>query len=678
MSRCQRMDEHAMELDSVTLEVLSRKLAAITDEMYFSVQRASRSSYVKEAADFAVALLDMNGEVFAYPPSATFAFLIDTEFKSTIDAVPNLAPGDVIITNDPYTSNGLSTHLPDLHLIMPYFMDGTIIAYGWSFVHCSDIGGSLPGSVSPALTSIYQEGMRIPPMKLVRAGELNADLIGLLRVNSRMAEVVIGDLKAMLGALETGHLRIKDLVAKQGVERLLAAERDLIEYTALKAREVLRRIPDGDYEFWDVLDDDMISGIPIRVRLCMRVRDGMVELDVTGTDPQVRTAYNVPSMGKRMYWLSFRMTTILTTLDPLMPHNAGLYRSITVVNPRGSVLNAEYPDAVSVRNSVPYRLFDCITGAVMQATPDLLPAPSGGSVITVSLSEIGPDGASRVVEVIEPLRCGTGARKGADGTDVRDNNLNNMKNQPIELVEAQSSLRFLEYDIRPDSGGPGQWRGGVGQALTVEILCDGGIFLARGMDRMRFPSWGVAGGKPGAPLRAIHNRGRPDERALGKIHELHVRKGDTVTLLMPGGAGFGDPYLRDPETVLSDVRRGFVSTESAARDYGVAIADGRIDARQTATLRAQHSNEAPAQFTFAAERSAWESVFTDARMSELNKRLYALPKVLRHEVRTRVFEAAVPGISAPARPPLTELIPDFAAAAARFDRALAELAAGHE
>ena len=222
-----------MELDSVTLEVLSRKLAAITDEMYFSVQRASRSSYVKEAADFAVALLDVNGEVFAYPPSATFAFLIDTEFKSTIDAVPDLAPGDVIITNDPYTSNGLSTHLPDLHLIAPYFIDGAIVAYGWSFVHCSDIGGGLPGSVSPALTSIYQEGMRIPPMKLVRAGVLNADFIGLLRVNSRMPEVVIGDLKAMLGALETGNRRVHDLVAKQGVERLLAAERDVLEYTAL-------------------------------------------------------------------------------------------------------------------------------------------------------------------------------------------------------------------------------------------------------------------------------------------------------------------------------------------------------------------------------------------------------------------------------------------------------------
>jgi N-methylhydantoinase B len=666
-----------MELDSVMLEVLSRKLAAITDEMYFSVQRASRSSYVKEAADFAVALLDVNGEVFAYPPSATFAFLIDTEFKSTIDAVPGLSPGDVIITNDPYTSNGLSTHLPDLHLIMPYFVNGAIVAYGWSFVHCSDIGGGLPGSVSPALTSIYQEGMRIPPMRLVRAGVMNADFIGLLRVNSRMPDVVIGDLKAMLGALETGNRRLQDLVAKQGVHRLLAVQRDVLEYTALKARDVLRRIPDGDYEFWDLLDDDMISGIPIRVRLTMRVRDGAVELDVTGSDPQVRTAYNVPSMGKRMYWLSFRLTTVLTTFDPLMPHNAGLYRSISVVNPRGSVLNAEYPDAVSVRNSVPYRLFDCITGATMKATPELLPAPSGGAIVTVSLAEIAADGFSRVVEVIQPLRCGTGARNGGDGTDVRDNNLNNMKNQPIELVEAQSSLRFVEYDIRPDSGGPGQWRGGVGQALTVQILCDGGIFLARGMDRMRFPGWGVAGGRHGAPLRAMLNRGRPDERELGKIHELHVRKGDTVTLLMPGGAGFGDPFKRDPKAVLSDVQRGFVSAESAARDYGVAIVDGGIDIERTEMLRGRRSNtEPPVAFNFDTERLAWESVFTDARMSELNRRLYELPKAVRQDVRTRLFEATVPGISSPTRPPLAELMPDPSTAAARLDAALAELANG--
>lgn len=665
-----------MELDPVTLEVLNRKLAAITDEMYFSVQRASRSSYVKEAADFAVALLDVNGDIFASPPSATFAFLIDSYFRGTLAAIPDLSPGDVIITNDPYSSDGLSTHLPDLHLIMPYFHDGNIIGYGWSFVHCSDVGGSLPGSVSPALTTIYQEGMRIPPMKLVRRGELNADFISLLRVNSRMPEVVIGDLKAMLGALETGNRRVQDLIGKQGAERFLAAQRDLMDYSAAKAREVLRKIPDGDYEFWDLLDDDMVTGIPIRVRLCMRVRDGAVELDLTDTDPQVRTAYNVPSMGRRMYWLSFRLTTILTTLDPLMPHNAGIYRTITVRNPPGTVLNAEYPDCVSVRNSVPYRLFDCVTGAVMKADPTLLPAPSGGALVTVSLAEIAADGFSRIVEVIQPMRCGTGAFNGRDGIDVRDNSLNNMKNHPTEQVEAQSSLLVREYDIRTDSGGPGQWRGGVGQVLSVEILCDGGIFLARGLDRMRFPGWGVNGGRPGLPLRAILNRGREDERVLGKIHELHVRKGDTMTLMMPGGAGFGDPILRDPEAVLLDVKRGFVSVEGAARDYGVVVAGKAVDVAATAALRARRSNsDPPSVFTFDAERTAWERVFTDTRMSALNRRLYAMPKAVRQDRRVAVFEAAVPGISSPTRPSLAELMPDPEAAATRLDRAIAELPA---
>ena len=666
-----------LRLDSVALEVMSRKLQAITDEMYFSVQRAARSSYVKEAADFATALLDPAGDVFAYPPSATFSFLIDTDFRSTIDAVPDLAPGDVIITNDPYASFGLSTHLPDLHLLQPIFADGRIVAYGWSFVHCSDIGGAIPGSVSPAMTSIFQEGFRIPPMKLVKAGVLNAELLGLLRVNSRMPEVVIGDLKAMLGALETGNRRLLELIARQGgaqsgVARLLAAQRDLQDDTEAKARAVLRRIPDGDYEFWDLLDDDMVSGIPIRVRLTMRVRDGAVELDLTGTDPAVRSAYNVPSMGKRMYWLSFRLTTILTALDPLMAHNAGMYRAVSVVNPRGSVLNAEYPDAVSVRNSVPYRLFDCVSGAVLQANRELLPAPSGGAMVTISLAEIAADGFSRVVEVIQPLRCGMGAFDGRDGFDVRDNSLNNMRNQPTELVEQQSSIRVLEYDIRPDSGGPGQWRGGAGQTITVAILCDGGSFLARGLDRMRFPAWGVAGGQPGAPMRIVLNRGRADERVLGKIHELHVRRGDTVTVSMPGGGGFGDPLRRDPAAVLADVVRGFVSEAGAAREYGVMIDGGIVDAAATAAARQRRANTGPARdFTFGAERDAWEAAFGDAAMRALNAHLYALPKSVRQDARLALFEAAVPGLAAPARAAFTELCPDPSAAAERLHRAIA-------
>jgi N-methylhydantoinase B len=664
-----------LQLDPVTLEVMSRKLAAITDEMYFSVQRAARSSYVKEAADFATALLDPQGDVFAYPPSATFAFLIDTDFKATLDAVPHMEPGDVIITNDPYASGGVSTHLSDLHLFQPYFAGDRVIAWGWSFVHCADIGGAVPGSVSPALTSIFMEGFRIPPLKLMKRGEPNEDLFALLHLNSRMGELNLGDLRAMLGALETGNRRMAELVGKQGAETLLAAERGLQDYTARKARDVLRKIPDGVYEFWDFLDDDMVTGIPIRVRLRMTVNDGLVDLDMSGSDPQVRSAYNVPTMGRRTYWLTFRLTTVLTTFDPLMPHNAGLYRGITVNVPRGSVLRAEFPDAVSVRNSVPYRLFDCISGAIMQAAPKLMPAATGGTLVTFSLSEIGPDGASRVVEAIEPLRCGMGAVNGRDGVDARDNSLNNMRNHPLELVEATSSIRILEYDVRPDSGGPGKWRGGVGQTITAEMLCDGGIILARGLDRMRFPAWGVQGGMPGGKLEVILNRGRADEQRLGKIHELHVKRGDTITLGLPGGGGYGDPMERDVADVLADVRGGFVMREAAERDYGVVIADDAVDAAATKAARAR-TNAQCATFGFGPDRERWEAVFTDAVMTELNARLYALPKAVRQDVRRDVFEAAVPGITGSAGHAITELLTDPSAAARRLRAALDAMGQG--
>ena len=666
-----------MQLDPVMLEVISRKLAAITDEMYFSIQRAARSSYVKEAADFGTALLDPKGDVFAYPPAATFCFLIDTDFAATLSQLTDLGPGDVILTNDPYASGGVSTHLPDLHLFRPYFHDGAIIAWGWSFVHCADIGGAVPGSVSPALTNIFMEGFRIPPLKLVRRGQPNEDLFALLKINSRMGELNLGDIRAMLGALETGERRVSELIGRVGAAALRAAEQAIQDYTAAKARDVLRRIPDGSYEFCDFLDDDMLTGIPIRVRLKLTVQDGLIDLDTTGTDPQVRSAYNVPTMGRRTYWLTFRLTTILTTFDSLMPHNAGLYQGISVQVPPGSVLRAEYPDAVVVRNSVPYRLFDCISGAIMRANPAMLPAPNGGTLITFSLSEIGPDGYTRVVEAIEPLRCGMGALDGRDGVDARDNNLNNMRNHPLELVEATSSIRILNYDIRPDSGGPGRFRGGVGQTVTAEVLCDGGIVLARGLDRMRFPPWGVAGGLPGARMQAIYNQGRANARRLGKIHELHMRKGDTITLDLPGGGGYGDPLARDPAAVLADTEDGFVSIAAAARDYGVVIADGAVDAAATVALRAGRAGEAAGRswFGFGPDRELWESVFTDAAMERLNRHLYALPKSVRLDVRAEVFEAAVPGIVKGSGVPITELIPDPAAARARLAAALDALSA---
>lgn len=661
-----------MSLDAVELEIVSRKLSAVTDEMYFAIQRASRSAYVKEAADFATAILDLDGNVFAYPPSASFAFLVDCNFRTTIEAVRDVEPGDVIITNDPYRSEGLATHLPDVNLIRPLFYRGKLVAYAWSFVHCADIGGAVPSSMSPALTEIFQEGLRIPPMKLFRAGRQNDDLIEMIRLNSRVPEITVADLRAMAGALALGEARLGEVIDQIGEEAFRRNIRDVQDYAEMLARDILRKIPDGDYEFWDYMDDDLVSRIPVRVRVNMSVRDGRVGLDLTGTDPQVKTSYNVPSAGRRMYWLTFRLTGFITAQAPDIPKNAGIYRNISVINPPGTVLHAEFPDAVNLRASAPYRLYDSIGGALIKAVPDLMPAATGGTMVPFAFAETLDDG-SRKVEVVQPLKAGMGAMRGRDGVDARDNSLNNMRNHPLETVEGHSALVVTEYDIRPDSGGPGKWRGGVGQMITIRSATDSGVVVARGMERLRFPPFGIFGGRPGATLKAIFNRGRPDERAIAKIHELHLAKGDTLTLLMPGGGGYGDPFEREAELVLADVLDGFVGEQAASDDYGVVIAGGAVDEAATRALRAARA-KAPAQtFDFGAFRDLWEAVFDDPSMLELNRRLFALRKAGRQALRRKVFERVVPELADPAAFDLTTVLSQTELLRARFAEALEDL-----
>ncbi|MCW5720993.1 MAG: hydantoinase B/oxoprolinase family protein [Devosia sp.] len=661
-----------MALDAVELEIVSRKLSAITDEMYFAIQRASRSAYVKEAADFATAILDLDGNVFAYPPSASFAFLVDCNYRTTIEAVPDVEPGDVIITNDPYRSAGLATHLPDINLIRPLFSQGKLVAYAWSFVHCADIGGAVPSSMSPALTEIFQEGLRIPPMKLFRKGAPNNDVFDLIRSNSRVPDITLADLRAMAGALALGEARLSEFIEQIGEAAYLDHVKSVQDYAELRARDILRKIPDGAYEFWDYMDDDMVSRVPVRVRVKVSVTDGHVQLDLTGTDPQVKTSYNVPSAGQRMYWLTFRLTGFITTQAPDIPKNAGIYRNISVINPPGTVLNAEFPDAVNLRASAPYRLFDSINGALIKAVPDLMPAATGGTMVPFAFAETMEDG-SRKVEVVQPMKAGMGAMRGRDGVDARDNSLNNMRNHPLETVEGHSALVVTEYDIRPDSGGPGQWRGGVGQMITVRSTTDSGVIVARGMERLRFPPFGIFGGRPGATLISIFNRGRPDERLIAKIHELHMAKGDTLTLMMPGGGGYGDPFARDEALVLADVVDGFVSSQAARTDYGVVIRDGVVDAAETQKLRAAPRAAPKSDFDFGQFRDLWEAVFDDPAMLELNQRLFKLRKSSRHAIRRKIFERVVPELADPAAVDLTTALLQTEILRARFAEAVEEL-----
>ncbi|HEV7265456.1 MAG TPA: hydantoinase B/oxoprolinase family protein [Falsiroseomonas sp.] len=661
-------------LDPVTLEVLGRKVTAAAEGMGFTLQRTGRTLYVKEASDFGTALVGLDGRFFGYPRTIGVSHFLDLDCSATIRAVPDLEPGDVILTNHPYASEALSTHLPDLHLVRPYFHEGRIVAYGWCFVHSADIGGRVPSSISPSNTDLFQEGLMIPPMKLVRRGELNPDVVTLYCANVRTPEQNMGDIRAELASLHVGGQRVAEMIASHGVDTFIEAQEALQDYADRKARAVLARIPDGEYEFWDYLDDDMVSTFPVRIRLTLRKRGGEIELDFDGTDPQVATAYNIPTMGRRHAWFTARIIGCVSTHDPSIPMNAGVYRCITAKARPGSVVHAEPPAAVGVRQPGGRRIFDMITGALLKGDPTLMAAASGGVSTPVVLAEEETSQGDRNVVVLEPMIGGMGARAGHDGVDGRDSGTSNLANNPIESIEAAAPILVRNYAVRADSGGPGRWRGGCGLEFSFEVLRDGCTVLARGMERCRFPPWGAMGGRPGLPFRVILNRDTPKEEVVGKIDLLEVEVGDVVTILTPGAGGYGDPFLRDPEAVRVDVRLGVVSAAAAAADYGVVIRDGVVDHAGTARLRAAPRLPRDANgFDFGAERDAYETVFTDEAQTRLNAALFEKPKRQRSKLRRRVMEAAVPDMPRAGHRPLVEVLADPAAARARFEAAFAEL-----
>ncbi len=661
-----------MKMDPVLLEILANKFVAATEEMASALQRTARTLFVKEAADYACAILDLDGRVIAHPRAMGVTILINLDASVAIAAVPDLEPGDVIVTNDPYTTEGMVSHTPDITLIEPYFHDGEIVAYGWCFIHSTDVGGTVPSSIAPSLNEIFQEGIRIPPMKLMRKGEWNQEFVTILKANCRIPEENMGDIRAMLAGLHRGRQRTRDMIERHGLKTFLVCQVELPAYSEAKARAVLRRLADGVYDFWDYLDDDLVSPIPVRLRIKMTVDQGSVHVDLTGTDPEVEAAYNTATFGRFHEWFTMRFTSFMCTHDKTIVLNAGMYRPITVTNPVGTVLNAEFPAAVGLRSNPARRFNDAMTGALLMAAPGQMAAPTPGTGLIFVLSEYDETGTRKLVNVLEPLGGGMGAYKGHDGVDARDSTMSNMANHSIESIEAQCGVVVREYDIRADSGGPGRWRGGVGQTFSVEILRDGGVVVPRGMERMRFPAWGVMGGGPALPFVMILNRGRPDERLVQKVDQFTVNRGDVVTVLMPGASGYGDPFERDPDVVRRDVRQGFVGRQAAARDYGVALTGaGKVDKTASAKLRAARvGRNLGTDFDFGPEREAWETVFDDATMCALNRRLMTLPRAARYAKRRWIFKQAVPDLSPPGGKSLAELLADPAAARARLSAAM--------
>ena len=629
-----------MEIDRTTLGILAHYFRAAAEAMGYVLQRTAHTTFIKESNDFVTALLTPDGEQFAYSVAIGTQGFVGLDYRHLLQQLGPWEEGDVAIANCPYLTHGVASHLPDYQMIRPVFVQGRIVAFAWGFLHASDMGGIVAGSILPSAYELYQEGLRIPPVKLYRAGVLQEDVKGFVLANVRIPEKNWGDLNALMAALGTGEQRVRQAVDKWGLATVEAARDALMDWSEQRVRALLDTIPDGSWRFSDYLEDDVVSDMPVRIVLTMTKRaGGDVHLDYTGTDPQVSAAYNLASNGRHPY-LCLALFGWLRTTDPTLPINGGLMRPIRTTAPAGSVVNAQFPAPCGVRFALAQTLYGTLQSILAQALPGQVPALGAGQATILAVSLLDPVRGKRAVTVVEPMIGGSGGRAQADGVDGCDFSQGALANTPVEAIENEVPVLIRDYAVIPDSAGPGRFRGGLAFRLDFQVFHPDTILTARGMERFRFQPFGIEGGSAGTSGDCWLNPGTAGEKRLGKIDVVSLQAGDVVSVRTPGGGGWGDPYARDPAAVLSDVRNGVVSVAAARARYGVVVAGDAVDEAATAALRAAREGPAPAGFDAGPGRAAHEAVFTREVSDALAAVLYALPAGVRYAAKRRLYARA--------------------------------------
>lgn len=629
-----------MAIDKVTLQVLANHCRAAAENMAYTLYRTAHSTFVKETEDFTVALTDAGGKTVAVPMDLGATWYPGLDYGRAIAMIEDYEPGDIGFTNDPY-SGFLATHAPDLHLWKPIFHDGELVCFAVGHIHNTDMGGAVPASLSRTLTEIHQEGIRFKPAKLYRRGVLNEELLGVMLTNVRKPEQNLGDLKAFVGAMNTGERKVREMIAKFGADGLRQGLADLQDYAEHQARDILRSIPDGEYFFSDYADEDAAGGNPCRLALTLTIRGDEAILDFTGCDPQLTSSLNVPTGGHPRHTLMLvGIYYILYSLDPNILLNFGLTRPFTCILPEGTVVNPSFPAAVGMRSLTCGRLRSLIFGAFSLAIPERMPAAPAGSSSIVNVMAHDEQTGEAIIAAINPVVGGAGGMPDGDGTNGSGADAAYLKNTPIEINEAEVPVRIRRYGLAPDSGGAGRWRGGLATLLEFQVFSPNTRITVRNRDRCRFRPWGILGGKAGKPSDMILNPEGANRRVLGNTDTFSAGPGDVIRIFSPGGGGRGDPLEREPERVLQDVVRGYVSAAGAEAEYGVVVRDGFLDEAATERLRRERLNGASNQhFHFGPEREAFERIWTRAAYDEMTAILAGLPVHWRYFIKTKLFES---------------------------------------
>jgi len=627
-----------MRTDPITLQILRNFTRATAESMSTTLYRVAHSTFVKEVEDFTIQLLDANGKTVSSSIDLGATWYPGHDYGSAIDLVEGgYEPGDIIITNDPY-SGYLATHTPDIVMWKPVFHEGRIISFCGGHIHNVDVGGAVPASLSRSLTDIHQEGIRTPPVKLYRKGELDTSLVKLLLTNVRIPEQNWGDLQALVACVNTGERRTLELVRRFGAETLVGGFADLLDYAEAQARSVLRSVPDGEYRFTEYCDEDGINGDPLRLCLKLTIKDDSADLDFAGSDPQTLSSLNVPTGGHpRHSLLLVGIYYVLSALRPGILLNSGTTRAFTCHVPEGSVLNPQFPAAVGMRSMTCGRIRALIYGAFNIAAPERMPAASAGASTILNLAAEDRRTGKRSITAVAPLVGGGGAMPHRDGTDGSGADAAYLKNSPIEITESEAPVRILRYGLMPDTGGPGTHRGGMAQVLEFKATSPDAFVTARNRDRTYFQSWGTLGGKPGANGSFTLNPGTDKEVNLGNTDALRLGPGDLLRITSPGGGGRGDPRMREPQAVLRDVDSGRVSIEAARAEYGVVISNGQID--EEGTRQCRLAMPARSGFDFGRFREAHEFRWNEAAYAKMHQLLAQVPVSWRSSLKKLFFDA---------------------------------------
>ncbi len=570
-----------MSRDPIAFELFKNALFSIADEMALTIVRTAYSGVIKDVMDFSTAFCDADGRTVAQGltlPAHLCSF--PDALAATIRRYGDrMQPGDVYCLNDPFEGG---MHLPDVFVLKPIFHGGARVAFAATICHQTDVGGRVAGSNASDSTETYQEGLRIPPVKMYDRGEPNETLFRLIEKNVRVPDRVFGDLRAQLSACHIAETAFLRLIERHGVERVGEWMRELIDYTERMTRAAVRALPDGEWSFEDWIDDDGVDyGTPIPLKVTLRKAGDTLVADWTGSSPQVKGAIN----NTLSFTKAATYTCIRSILPSDIPNNEGFYRAVEVVAPSGTIANCVLPAATAARGLTGFRMVDCCFGALARMLPDRVFAASEGGNTGISIG--GYDAERRPFIYVEFFASAWGGRPWADGLDGNTNIFNNICLQPAEVCEVEQPLAVVSMNFMPDSGGPGMFRGGMSVRREYRLLEQEAVLQVRS-DRRDFRPYGLYGGHPGRPSSNVLN---PDTEARplpGKFI-MTMKRDDVFRHDQPGPGGWGDPLARDPARVLRDARNELVGLASAREDYGVVLdaATWTVDAAATTALRAE-------------------------------------------------------------------------------------------